>query len=60
MPHLDVIVTLTAGLAFALVLGFIAVQCRLPSLVGYVLYKLMPGDGNSPPAEATFTMCPER
>ncbi len=43
MPNLDLILTLTTGLAVALVFGFLAVRLRLPSIVGYLLAGLLIG-----------------
>jgi monovalent cation:H+ antiporter-2, CPA2 family len=43
MPHADLILTLTAGLAVALVFGFLAIQIRLPSIVGYLVAGLLLG-----------------
>ncbi|WP_459950631.1 cation:proton antiporter domain-containing protein [Denitratisoma sp. agr-D3] len=38
MPHsISLITTIAAGLGMALVMGFIAVRCKLPALVGYLL-----------------------
>ena len=37
MPHsISLITTIAAGLGMALVMGFIAVRCKLPALVGYL------------------------
>src|SRR5687768_4956927 len=41
MPNLDLILTLTAGLAVALVFGFLAVRFKLPSIIGYLLAGLL-------------------
>ena len=43
MPHPDLILTLTVGFAVALVFGFLAVQVRLPSIVGYLVAGLLLG-----------------
>ena len=43
MHNLDLILTLTAGLAVALVFGFLAVRFKLPSIVGYLLAGLLIG-----------------
>ena len=43
MPNLDRILTLTAGLAFALAFGFLAVRYKLPSIVGYLIAGLLIG-----------------
>jgi CPA2 family monovalent cation:H+ antiporter-2 len=43
MPNLDLIVTLTAGLAVALAFGFLAVRFKLPSVVGYLIAGLLIG-----------------
>jgi CPA2 family monovalent cation:H+ antiporter-2 len=44
MPHnLDLILTLTGGLAFALVLGFVSQKLRLSPIVGYLLAGMAVG-----------------
>jgi CPA2 family monovalent cation:H+ antiporter-2 len=43
MHDIDLILTLTAGLGAALVLGFLALRLRLPPIVGYLLAGLIIG-----------------
>lgn len=43
MHNLELIVTLTAGLAFALALGLLAHKMRLPPIVGYLIAGLLLG-----------------
>lgn len=43
MANLDLILTLTAGLAVALAFGFLALRFQLPSIVGYLLAGLLIG-----------------
>ena len=44
MPHsISLITTIAAGLGMALVMGFIAVRCKLPALVGYLVAGIMIG-----------------
>jgi CPA2 family monovalent cation:H+ antiporter-2 len=43
MPNLDLILTLTAGLAVALIFGFVALRFGLPSIVGYLVAGLLIG-----------------
>jgi CPA2 family monovalent cation:H+ antiporter-2 len=44
MPHsISLITTIAAGLGMALVMGFIAVRCKLPALVGYLLAGIVIG-----------------
>jgi monovalent cation:H+ antiporter-2, CPA2 family len=43
MHNTDLILTLTSGLAFALVFGFIALRLRLPPIVGYLIAGLLIG-----------------
>lgn len=43
MHNPDLVLTLTAGFAVALVFGFLALRFRLPSIVGYLLAGLLLG-----------------
>ncbi|MCW5979559.1 MAG: cation:proton antiporter [Bryobacteraceae bacterium] len=43
MHNVDLILTLTAGLAFAVFLGFLALKVRLPPIVGYLVAGMLVG-----------------
>lgn len=43
MHNIDLILTLTGGLGVALALGFVALQLRLPPIVGYLMAGLLIG-----------------
>ena len=43
MHNVELIVTLTAGLAAALVFGFLALRAKLPAIVGYLVAGLLIG-----------------
>ncbi|HVX66813.1 MAG TPA: hypothetical protein VHA11_09445 [Bryobacteraceae bacterium] len=47
MHNVDLILTLTAGLAGALLLGFLATWARLPAIAGYLAAGL-PVDPHTP------------
>ena len=60
MPSLDLILTLTVGLAVALLFGFLTVRIRLPSIVGYLLAGLLIGRsvrrGGEPRAQSSRSL----